>query len=87
MTTALETPTTVVAGVPVPAEVRHAALDRAVAELARKGWTLETKPDYKSVLVGNNEFRQLMTRRQWGIKHQRELVDVDKHGNISIQRV
>ena len=35
----------VVGQTPISAEVREAALDRAVAELAAEGWELDTKPD------------------------------------------
>jgi hypothetical protein len=72
---------------PISAEVREAALDRAVAELAAEGWELETKPDVERVLVGHNRFRRILVRRQWGIRNLRELVEVDKRGTVSTRRV
>jgi hypothetical protein len=77
----------VVGQTPISAEVREAALDRAVAELAAEGWELETKPDVERVLVGHNKFRRILVRRQWGIRNLRELVEVDKRGTVSIRRV
>jgi hypothetical protein len=70
---------------PLSAEVRETVLDREVAEQAAEGWALETNPDVEQVLVGHNKFRRVLVRRQWGIRTVRELVDVDKHGNISIR--
>ena len=72
---------------PISAEVREAALERAVAELAAEGWELDTKPDIERVLVGHNRFRRILVRRQWGIRNIRELVDVDKRGAVSTRRV
>ena len=72
---------------PISAEVREAALDRAVAELATEGWELDTKPDIERVLVGHNRFRRILVRRQWGIRNIRELVDVDNRGTVSTRRV
>jgi hypothetical protein len=80
-----ETP--VVDDVPVSAEVREAALERAVADLVAEGWEPETKSDIERVLVGHNRFRRLLVRRQWHIREVREVVDVDKRGNVSVQRV
>jgi hypothetical protein len=77
----------VVGQTPISAEVREAALDRAVAELAAEGWELETKPDVERVLVGHNRFRRILVRRQWGIRNLRELVEVDKRGTVSARRV
>ena len=77
----------VVGQTPISAEVREAALDRAVAELAAEGWELDTKPDIERVLVGHNRFRRILVRRQWGIRNIRELVDVDKRGAVSTRRV
>ena len=77
----------VVGQTPISAEVREEALDRAVAELAAEGWKLETKPDVKQVLVGQNRFRRVLVRRQWGIRSLRELVEVDKRGTVSTRRV
>jgi hypothetical protein len=68
-------------------EVREAALDRAVAELAAEGWELETKPDVERVLVGHNRFRRILVRRKWGFRNLRELVEVDKRGAVSTRRV
>jgi hypothetical protein len=86
VTTALETRKAAPTTVSWSNEERHAVLDRAVADLAPQGWTHETKPDYERVLVGHNEFRQLLVRRR-AIRNQYELVEVDKHGNISIRRI
>ena len=77
----------VVGQTPISAEVREAALDRAVAELAAEGWELDTKPDIERVLVGHNRFRRILVRRQWGIRNIRELVDVDKRGAVFTRRV
>jgi hypothetical protein len=77
----------VVGQTPISAEVRAAALDRAVAELAAEGWVLETNPDVERVLVGLNRFRRILVRRQWGIRKLRELVEVDKRGTVSTRRV
>lgn len=77
----------VVGQTPISAEVREAALERAVAELAAEGWELNTKPDIERVLVGHNRFRRILVRRQWGIRNIRELVDVDKRGAVSTRRV
>ena len=75
----------IVGETPLSAEVRETVLDRAVAEQAAEGWALETNPDFEQVLVGHNKFRRALVRRQWGIRTVRELVDVDKQGNISIR--
>ena len=75
----------IVGETPLSAEVRETVLDRAVAEQAAEGWGLETNPDVEQVLVGHNKFRRALVRRQWGIRTVRELVDVDKQGNISIR--
>ena len=75
----------IVGETPLSAEVRETVLDRAVAEQAAEGWALETNPDVEQVLVGHNKFRRALVRRQWGIRTVRELVDVDKQGNISIR--
>jgi len=77
----------VVSQTPISAEVREAALERAVAELAAEGWELNTKPDIERVLVGHNRFRRILVRRQWGIRNIRELVDVDNRGAVSTRRV
>jgi hypothetical protein len=77
----------VVGETPISAEVREAALDRAVAELAAEGWELDTKTDIERVLVGHNRFRRILVRRQWGIHNLRQLVEVDKRGTVSIRRV
>jgi hypothetical protein len=77
----------VVGQTPISAEVREAALDRAVAELAAEGWKLNTKPDVERVLVGQNRFRRVLVRRQWGFRNLRELVEVDKRGTVSTRRV
>ena len=77
----------VIGQTPISAEVREEALDRAVAELAAEGWKLETKPNVKQVLVGQNRFRRVLVRRQWGIRSLRELVEVDKRGTVSTRRV
>jgi hypothetical protein len=66
---------------------RKAALERAVADLTAHGRRVESKPDYQAVLVGHNEFRVALVRRQWGIRPRRELVEVDKRGDISIRQV
>ena len=76
----------IVGETPLSAEVRATVLDRAVAEQAAEGWALETNPDVEQVLVGHNKFRRALVRRQWGIRTVRELVDVDKQGNISIRQ-
>jgi hypothetical protein len=85
MTVAQETRDT--PAVPTSAEVRLAALEQAVAELTAEGWGRETKLDNERVLVGHNEFRRLLVRRQWGVRNQRQLVDVDKHGEVRIRPV
>lgn len=77
----------VVGQTPISAEVREAALDRAVTELAAEGWRLETKPDVERVLVGHNRFRRILVRRRWGIRKLRELIEVDKRGTVSTRRV
>jgi hypothetical protein len=77
----------VVSQTPISAEVREAALDRAVAELAAEGWEPDTKPDVERVLVGHNRFRRILVRRQWGIRNLREMVEVDKRGTVSTRRV
>jgi hypothetical protein len=77
----------VVGQTPISAEVREAALERAVAELAAEGWKPDTKPDIQRVLVGHNRFRRILVRRQWGIHNIRELIDVDKRGGVSARRV
>ena len=87
MTATLEAQTRVPTTVSLTSEERHTKLDRAVADLAPKGWTREAKTDYERVLVGHNEFRQLLVRRQWGIRNQRELIEVDREGNISIRPI
>jgi hypothetical protein len=66
---------------------RKAALERAVADLKAEGHVVETRPDYQKVLVGHNEFRRVLVRRQWGIRRRHELVDVDKKGRISVRKV
>jgi hypothetical protein len=77
----------VVGETPISAEVREAALDRAVADLAAEGWELETKSDIERVLVGQNKFRRILVRRKWGFRSFRELVEVDKRGTVSTRRV
>ena len=77
----------VIGQTPISAEVREAALDRAVAKLAAEGWELETKPDVEQVLVGHDRFRRILVRRQWSIRNLRELVEVDKRGTVSTRRV
>lgn len=77
----------VVGQTPISAEVREAALDRAVAELAAEGWELDTKSDVERVLVGHNKFRRILVRRQWGVRKLREMVEVDKRGTVSTRRV
>jgi hypothetical protein len=72
---------------PVSEELRAAALERAVAEQAAEGWEPETKPDVERVLVGHNQFRRTLVRRQWGIRSLRELIEVDRRGVVSIRRV
>jgi hypothetical protein len=72
---------------PLSAEVRKTVLDRAVAEQGAEGWALETKRDVERVLVGSNEFRRVLVRRQWGIRNVHELVDVNKQGNVSVRHV
>lgn len=69
--------------VPLPAELRSAALDHFVAELMQQGWVSETKPDNERVLVGRNEFRRLLVQRRW-IRDRREVVDIDVHGQITV---
>ena len=77
----------VVGQTPISVEVREEALDRAVAELAAEGWKLETKPNVEQVLVGQNRFRRVLVRRQWGIRSLRELVEVDKRRTVFTRRV
>ena len=77
----------VVGETPISDEVREAALDRAVAELAAEGWRPETKSDIERVLIGHNRFRRILVRRQWGIRSLCQLVEVDKHGNVATHRV
>jgi hypothetical protein len=64
-----------------------AALTSAVADLEAHGRVAETRPDYERVLVGHDEFRRLLVRRQWGIRRRHELVEVDKKGKISGRQV
>jgi len=78
--------TTVQETVPMSAEGRHAALEKAVAELTVEGWGPETKRDNERVLVGHKEFRRLLVRRHWGLS-QRTLVDVDKRGKVEARAV
>jgi hypothetical protein len=66
---------------------RKAALERAVADLTAHGRRLESKPDYQAVLVGHNKYRAVLVRRQWGFRDRRELVEVDKQGEVSIRKV
>lgn len=77
----------IVGKTPLSAEVRETVLAQAVTEQAGQGWALETKRDVERVLVGHNKFRRVLVRRQWGIRNVRELVEVDKHGNVSIRDV
>ena len=79
-----ETP---IAPVPPSPEARREALERAVEHLAACGWRPETKPDNVRVLVGHNEFRRLLVQRQWGLRNRRELVEVDKDGEIATRPV
>ncbi len=72
---------------PISDETRHAALDRAVAELEAEGWHRDRKRDNERVLVGHNEFRRLLARSQRPFGTRRELVEVDKHGKVSITRI
>jgi hypothetical protein len=83
----LENEAPVLSLAPVSAEVRSTALERAVAEQTAEGWEPETKPDVERVLVGQNKFRRILVRRQWGFRTVRELVEVDKLGTISVRRV
>jgi hypothetical protein len=77
----------VVGQTPISAEVREAALDRAVAELAAEGWELDTKSDVERVLVGHNSFRRILVRRRWGVRNLRKMVEVDKRGTVSTCRL
>jgi hypothetical protein len=77
----------IVGDLPASDEVREAALDRAVAELAAEGWEPETKPDVERVLVGHNRFRRILVRRQLHVRNVFQLVEVDKRGTVSIRRV
>lgn len=79
--------TPVAGDTPVSTEVREAVLERVMAEQAAEGWTAETDPEVERVLVGHNRFRRILTRRQWGFRSLRELVEVDKRGAVSIRRV
>ena len=72
---------------PVSEEVRQAVLDRALAEETAEGWHPDTKSDIERVLVGHNRFRRVLVRRQWHVRNLRELVEVDRHGDLSIHRV
>lgn len=72
---------------PVSEEVRQAVLDRAFAEQTAEGWEPDTKADVERVLVGHNRFRRVLIRRQWGVRNMRELIEVDRHGKLSIRRV
>lgn len=69
------------------AETRHATLDCAVADLEADGWHRDTKRDTERVLVGRNEFRRLLVKQRRPLGTMRELVDVDKHGTVTITRV
>ena len=71
----------------ITTDERKVALDRTVSKLKSEGHRVESKPDINAVLVGHNEFRVLLVRRQWGIRNRHELVEVDKRGNISIRQV
>ncbi len=72
---------------PISEGTRLAALDRAVAELEAKGWHRDPKRDNERVLVGHNEFRRLLVRARRPLGTRRELVEVDKHGQVSITPV
>ncbi|HET7759323.1 MAG TPA: hypothetical protein VFK62_05330 [Gaiellaceae bacterium] len=72
---------------PISDETRLAALDRAVADLEAEGWHSDPKRDNERVLVGHNEFRRLLVRARRPLGTRRELVEVDKHGQISITSV
>jgi hypothetical protein len=78
---------TTVQDLPPSAEMRHAALDNAVAELQAEGWQRDTKRDNERVLVGHNEFRRLLVKHRRPLGTVRELVEIDKHGTVSITRV
>ena len=78
---------TAVQDLPLSAETKHATLDRAVAELEAEGWHRDTKRDNERVLVGRNEFRRLLMKQRRPLGTIRELVEVDKHGAVSITRV
>ena len=71
---------------PIDPARRQAALDNAVSERAAEGWALEQHDDYERVLVGHNQFRRLLLKRRGPLKR-RELVEVDKRGEITITRV
>lgn len=68
-------------------EGRTAILGRAVAKFEAEGWALETKQDVNRVLIGKNRFRQVLCRKTWGIRNRREVVEVDKQGNVGIRPV
>ena len=72
---------------PISDETRRATLDRAIADLEAQGWHRDSKRDNERVLVGHNEFRRLLVRARRPLGTRRELVEVDKHGKVSITPV
>jgi hypothetical protein len=68
-------------------EVRRETLDHAVADLEAEGWQRDPKRDNERVLVGHNEFRRLLVKRRRPLGTQRELVEVDRLGRVSVTRV
>jgi hypothetical protein len=86
MKTVLDMPNADVITTTPSSEVRKAALGRAVTDLTAQGRRV-AKPDYQAVLVGHDDFRVALVRRQWGIRDHLELVEVDEQGNLSIREV
>jgi hypothetical protein len=85
MTTMLEAPEAD-ASTTLSSDERTASLERAVEDLTAQGRRV-AKPDYQAVLVGHDDFRVVLVRREWGIRDRFELVDVDREGKISIREV
>ncbi|HYX75771.1 MAG TPA: hypothetical protein VE757_01220, partial [Gaiellaceae bacterium] len=59
---------------PISDETRRATLERAVADLKTQGWHRDLKRDNERVLVGHNQFRQLLVKSRRPLGSRRELV-------------
>jgi hypothetical protein len=56
---------------------RKALLARQIQTSVAQGRRVESQGDYRAVLV----------RKRWGVLDQREIVEVDEFGNVSVQRL